>query len=94
VDLAGRYPLMERAVDAPGQLKGGPICRRMYLCSYRQEAVLSSQIEGMQSSLNDLLLFENSPKSSVRLPAGKNAPKAQIFQKCLTFKRKTVERLP
>ena len=40
----------------------------LFLYMYiRKEAVLSSQIEGTQSSLNDLLLFENKAKPEVSL---------------------------
>jgi Fic family protein len=63
LDLGGgRQRLLERATLALGQLSS--VCvllpdRQLFLYSYiRREAVLSSQIEGTQSSLNDLLLFE------------------------------------
>ena len=52
----------DRALVALGELKG--ITRilpdaRLFLYQYvRKEALLSSQIEGTQSSLSDLLLFE------------------------------------
>lgn len=54
--------LRERALIALGELKG--VTRvlpdtRLFLYHYvRKEALLSSQIEGTQSSLSDLLLFE------------------------------------
>ncbi len=54
--------LRERALIALGELKG--VTRvlpdaRLFLYQYvRKEALLSSQIEGTQSSLSDLLLFE------------------------------------
>lgn len=71
LDLDAIYPLMEQAAFALGQLNGATnlipnISLFLYMC-VRQEAVLSSQIEGTQSSLNDLLLFENSQKPSVSL---------------------------
>ena len=54
--------LLERANQAVGELKGiGSILADpdLFLYMYiRKEAVLSSQIEGTQSSLSDLLLFE------------------------------------
>jgi Fic family protein len=63
VDLSGaRQTLLERAVLAVGRLDS--ICMllpdpQLFLYAYvRREAVLSSQIEGTQSSLSDLLLFE------------------------------------
>jgi Fic family protein len=61
--------LLERAGVALGRLDG--IARllpdpELFLFGYvRKEAVLSSQIEGTQSSLSDLLLFENESAPSV-----------------------------
>jgi Fic family protein len=63
LDLGGaRLALLERAtlalgrLDSVGQLLPDP---QLFLYAYvRREAVLSSQIEGTQSSLSDLLLFE------------------------------------
>jgi Fic family protein len=58
----GRQQLLEKATLALGRLDS--VCMllpdpQLFLYSYvRREAVLSSQIEGTQSSLNDLLLFE------------------------------------
>lgn len=58
----GLVVLRDRALVALGELKG--ITRilpdaRLFLYQYvRKEALLSSQIEGTQSSLSDLLLFE------------------------------------
>ena len=55
---------IERANRARGRLDGvTPLLPnpKIFLYTYiRKEAVLSSQIEGTQSSLSDLLLFENS----------------------------------
>jgi Fic family protein len=63
LDLAGpAQPLLERALLALGRLdsiSGLLPDTDLFLYSYvRKEAVLSSQIEGTQSSLSDLLLFE------------------------------------
>lgn len=62
VDVSGLLPLIEQANRALGRLDGitsilpaPPLFLFMYV---RKEAVLSSQIEGTQSSLSDLLLFE------------------------------------
>src|SRR5206468_5993069 len=56
------HELVERAMLALGRLDGLTTVLpdpEMFLYSYvRKEAVLSSQIEGTQSSLSDLLLFE------------------------------------
>ncbi len=55
-------PLLEAAVLAVGRLDGVSTLlpdKALFLYAYvRKEAVLSSQIEGTQSSLSDLLLFE------------------------------------
>ena len=63
LDLAGaRQRLMERATLAVGRLDSVSTLlpeTQLFLYAYvRREAVLSSQIEGTQSSLSDLLLFE------------------------------------
>ena len=63
LDLSGPLqPLMERALLALGRLDSVSVLlpdTDLFLYSYvRKEAVLSSQIEGTQSSLSDLLLFE------------------------------------
>lgn len=63
LDLARLLPRIEAANQALGRLDGitailpaPPLFIYMYL---RKEALLSSQIEGTQSSLSDLLLFEH-----------------------------------
>ncbi len=63
LDLTGEdYELMERANRALGRLDGVMTIlpdTELFLYLYvRKEAVLSSQIEGTQSSLSDLLLYE------------------------------------
>ena len=63
VDLEGALQVqLEAAGHAVGQLDGVSTLlpeRSLFLYAYaRKEAVLSSQIEGTQSSLSDLLLFE------------------------------------
>ena len=68
----GRFmKVYERAVAAVGRLDGmttilpsTPLFLYMYV---RKEALLSSQIEGTQSSLSDLLLFENHEAATVEL---------------------------
>src|SRR5437660_659278 len=63
LDLQGLFTLYDAARGAVGRLDGvttilpsTPLFLFMYV---RKEALLSSQIEGTQSSLTDLLLFEN-----------------------------------
>ncbi len=63
LDLGGtRQSLLERATLALGRLDSISLLLpdpQLFLYAYvRREAVLSSQIEGTQSSLSDLLLFE------------------------------------
>lgn len=63
LELEAFFPLLDRANQALGRLDGLSTLlpdTELFLYLYvRKEAVLSSQIEGMQSSLSDLLLFEN-----------------------------------
>ena len=60
---ADHHELMEKANLSLGRLDGLTALlpdTTLFLYFYvRKEAVLSSQIEGTQSSLSDLLLFEN-----------------------------------
>lgn len=63
LDLTGLFTLYDTARGALGRLDGvttilpsTPLFLYMYV---RKEALLSSQIEGTQSSLSDLLLFES-----------------------------------
>lgn len=63
LQIEGLYGLLEEANRALGRLDGvtsilpdTPLFLYMYV---RKEALLSSQIEGTQSSLSDLLLFES-----------------------------------
>jgi Fic family protein len=69
VDLARLHGPIERADRAVGRLDGLSSLipeTNLLLYSYvRKEAVLSSQIEGTQSSLSELLLFENSAAPGV-----------------------------
>jgi Fic family protein len=71
VAMDGIREQMEAAILALGRLDAvtyllpnPTLFLHLYVC---REAVLSSQIEGTQSSLNDLLLFENDRRSTVAL---------------------------
>ena len=71
LDLPQLMSVYERAIAAVGRLDGvttvlpsTPLYLYMYV---RKEALLSSQIEGTQSSLSDLLLFENDEAPTVAL---------------------------
>ena len=67
----GIQPLLERALHALGRLDGVSTLlpnKALFLYAYvRKEAVLSSQIEGTQSSLSDLMLFEMEEEPGVPL---------------------------
>jgi Fic family protein len=63
LDSLGKATLALGHLDAVAHLvPSSALFLHMYV---RREAVLSSQIEGTQSSLNDLLLFENNQRSAV-----------------------------
>lgn len=63
IDMASLFLLLDQANTALGRLDGMSMVLpdpHLFLYMYvRKEAVLSSQIEGTQSSLSDLLLFES-----------------------------------
>ena len=74
LDLANSHTLMEQALIAMGRLDGKSEILpdpELFLYTYvRKEALLSSQIEGTQSSLSDLLLFENDSENSKAADVG------------------------
>ena len=67
IEMDEIYPLLDKANTALGRLDGISMILpdpSLFLYMYvRKEAVLSSQIEGTQSSLSDLLFFENNQQS-------------------------------
>jgi len=69
LDLTNLQVLLERASQAVGRLDGLTAIlpdSELFLYMYiRKEALLSSQIEGTQSSLSDLLLYENAEAPGV-----------------------------
>lgn len=69
LELAGLYQHLDRANQALGRLDGLTTLlpdTKFFLYLYnRKEALLSSQIEGTQSSFSDLLLFENDAEPAV-----------------------------
>ena len=71
LDLASLQNILAEANQAIGRLDGMTSAfpdLNLFLYSYvRKEAVLSSQIEGTQSSLSDLLLYENAETPGVPL---------------------------
>lgn len=71
LDLPSLQAILAEANQAVGRLDGMTSALpdlKLFLYSYvRKEAVLSSQIEGTQSSLSDLLLYENAGTPGVPL---------------------------
>jgi Fic family protein len=71
VDLEQLYPCLEKAMHALGELnsitKLIPNTSLFIYMYVRKEALLSSQIEGTQSSFSDLMLFEHNQKPNVSL---------------------------
>ena len=71
LNLTKLYPYLEKATLALGQLnslnKSIPNTALFIYMYVRKEALLSSQIEGTQSSFSDLMLFEHHQKSEVSL---------------------------
>lgn len=71
VDLAKIYPYLEKATQALAELnfihKSVPNTALFIYMYVRKEALLSSQIEGTQSSFSDLMLFEYQQKPTVSL---------------------------
>jgi Fic family protein len=69
LELSGLYQHLDRANQAIGRLDSLtvllPDARFLLYLYIRKEALVSSQIEGTQSSLTDLLLFENKAPTSV-----------------------------
>ena len=71
VDLAQIYPYLEKATLALAELNGMTRAipnTSLFIYMYvRKEALLSSQIEGTQSSFSDLMLFEHHQQTEVSL---------------------------
>lgn len=71
IDLAILYPYLEKAMQALAELntihKTIPNTSLFIYMYVRKEALLSSQIEGTQSSFSDLILFEHNQKPEVSL---------------------------
>lgn len=71
IDLNAVYPQLEKATQALAELNSvAKIIPNISLFVYmyvRKEALLSSQIEGTQSSFSDLMLFEHDLKPSVSI---------------------------
>ncbi len=87
--------LIEKAMLALGRLDGLTTVLpdpTLFLCSYiRKEAVLSSQIEGTQSSLSDLLLFEIEGLAGVQ---SDDVPEVSNYVAAMDHGLKRLEHLP
>ncbi len=71
LDLQALYPCLEKATKAVAELnsitQSIPNTSLFIYMYVRKEALLSSQIEGTQSSFSDLILFEHDHKKSVEI---------------------------
>lgn len=99
LDLSGPVqPLLERALLALGRLDSLSTLlpeTDLFLYSYvRKEAVLSSQIEGTQSSLSDLLLFEieqapGAPLDSCCAGCSSSTACSRVLARCCAMSKST-----
>jgi Fic family protein len=71
LDITKLYPYLEKATRALSELKSMHTLiphTALFLYMYvRKEALLSSQIEGTQSSFSDLMLFEHGQKPNIAI---------------------------
>ncbi len=95
LDMAGITPLLEKANIALGRLDGMSMVLpdpSLFIYMYvRKEAVLSSQIEGTQSSLSDLLLFEDSAEPGVPID---DVTEVSCYVKALDYGLNRMKDLP
>jgi Fic family protein len=93
VDLASLQGILAEANQAVGRLDGMTSAfpdLNLFLYSYvRKEAVLSSQIEGTQSSLSDLLLYENAEIPGVPLDDVQEVPARGLLECCVRVRSKS-----
>jgi Fic family protein len=86
VDLSKLYPYLERATLALAELnslyKSIPNTSLFIYMYVRKEALLSSQIEGTQSSFLDLMLFEHHQKTEVSL---EDVEEVSSYVKAITY---------
>lgn len=86
VDLARLYPYLEKAMLALAELnnihKSIPNTSLFIYMYVRKEALLSSQIEGTQSSFSDLMLFEHYQKPAVSL---QDVEEVSNYVKAITY---------
>ncbi len=86
VDLTKLYPYLEKATLALAELnsihKSIPNTSLFIYMYVRKEALLSSQIEGTQSSFSDLMLFEHHQKPEVSL---EDVEEVSNYVKAITY---------
>lgn len=86
IDLTGLYPYLEKATLALAELnsvhKSIPNTSLFIYMYVRKEALLSSQIEGTQSSFSDLMLFEHHQKPEVSI---EDVEEVSNYVKALTY---------
>lgn len=86
LDLVGLYPSLEKATLALAELnsihKSIPNTSLFIYMYVRKEALLSSQIEGTQSSFSDLMLFEHHQKPEVSL---EDVEEVSNYVKAITY---------
>ena len=96
LDMGELYPLLDQANAALGRLDGISAVlpdTSLFLYMYvRKEAVLSSQIEGTQSSLSDLLLSETVRAPGV--PMGEDVASVSRYVSAMKYGLDRMEELP
>ncbi len=95
LNMDALYPLLDKANTALGRLDGMSMLlpdTSLFLYMYvRKEAVLSSQIEGTQSSLSDLLLFENKETPGVPID---DVTEVSCYVSALDYGLKRLQEIP
>ncbi|HJD56160.1 MAG TPA: Fic family protein [Rickettsia endosymbiont of Pyrocoelia pectoralis] len=86
IDLTRLYPYLEKATLALAELnitcKSIPNTSLFTYMYVRKEALLSSQIEGTQSSFSDLILFEHNQKPEISL---EDVEEVSNYVKAITY---------
>jgi len=95
IDLKNLFGLIDQANTALGRLDGMSLVlpdSNLFLYMYiRKEAVLSSQIEGTQSSLSDLLLHESKKTPGVPID---DVTEVSCYVSAMTYGLKRLESFP
>lgn len=95
LDMSRLYPLLDKATTTMGRLDGMSMVlpnASLFLYMYiRKEAVLSSQIEGTQSSFSDLLLYENEEAPGVPID---DVTEVSCYVKAMNYGLERLESLP